>query len=91
MLVLKDLGTMLLVGDGVIGAVSPDRHLQRWTGGRGRWPRPVSPFRSGGCSGPPHCWRQEPASTWPCACGRRAREKRSAGGVDAPPPPPAEI
>lgn len=36
MLVLKDLGTMLLVGDGVIGAVSPDRHLQRWTGGR--WP-----------------------------------------------------
>lgn len=34
MLVLKDLGTMLLVGDGVIGAVSPERHLQRWTGGR---------------------------------------------------------
>ena len=36
MLVLKDLATMLLVGDGVIGAVAPDRHLRRWTGGR--WP-----------------------------------------------------
>jgi hypothetical protein len=36
MLVLKDLVTMLLVGDGVIGAVAPDRHLRRWTGGR--WP-----------------------------------------------------
>lgn len=36
MLMLKDLGVMLLVGDGVIGAVSPERHLRRWTGGR--WP-----------------------------------------------------
>lgn len=36
MLVLKDLGLMLLVGDGVIGALSPERHLQRWTGGRSR-------------------------------------------------------
>lgn len=33
---LKDLAMMLLVGDGVIGAVSPERHLQRWTGGRWR-------------------------------------------------------
>ena len=36
MLMLKDLGLMLLVGDGVIGTVSPERHLRRWTGGR--WP-----------------------------------------------------
>ena len=36
MLMLKDLGVMLLVGDGVIGAMSPERHLRRWTGGR--WP-----------------------------------------------------
>ena len=35
-LVLKDLALMLLVGDGVIGAASPERHLQRWTGGRWR-------------------------------------------------------
>lgn len=41
MLVLKDLATMFLVGDGVIGAVAPDRHLRRWTGGR--WPSPQAP------------------------------------------------
>ena len=41
MLVLKDLATMLLVGDGVIGAVAPDRHLRRWTGGR--LPLPQAP------------------------------------------------
>jgi hypothetical protein len=34
MWMLKDLGLMLLVGDGVIGFVSPERHLRRWTGGR---------------------------------------------------------
>lgn len=34
MWMLKDLGLMLLVGDGVIGVVSPERHLRRWTGGR---------------------------------------------------------
>jgi hypothetical protein len=40
-LVLKDLATMFLVGDGVIGAVAPDRHLRRWTGGR--LPLPQAP------------------------------------------------
>ncbi len=34
MWMLKDLGLMLLVGDGMIGVVSPERHLRRWTGGR---------------------------------------------------------
>lgn len=34
MWLLKDLGLMLLVGDGAIGVVSPERHLRRWTGGR---------------------------------------------------------
>ena len=41
MLVLKDFMTMLLVGDGVIGAVAPDQHLRRWTGGR--WPSSQAP------------------------------------------------
>ena len=41
MLVLKDLLTMLLVGDGVIGAIAPDRHLRRWTAGR--WPASQAP------------------------------------------------
>jgi hypothetical protein len=34
MWMLKDLGLMLLVGDGMIGVVTPERHLRRWTGGR---------------------------------------------------------
>lgn len=34
MWMLKDLGLMLLVGDGVLGAITPERHLRRWTGGR---------------------------------------------------------
>lgn len=35
MLLLKDLMAMLLVGDGVLGAAWPTRHLRRWSGGPG--------------------------------------------------------
>ena len=34
MLVLKDVAAMLLVGDGMIGLLTPERHVRRWLGGR---------------------------------------------------------
>lgn len=30
MLMLKDLAAMFLIGDGVIGLVTPERHVRRW-------------------------------------------------------------
>lgn len=34
MLILKDVVAMLLIGDGVVGLLTPERHVRRWLGGR---------------------------------------------------------
>ncbi len=33
-LILKDIAAMFLIGDGVMGLLTPERHVRRWLGGR---------------------------------------------------------
>ena len=37
-LILKDVATMLLIGDGMVGLLTPERHVRRWLGGRSLGP-----------------------------------------------------
>ena len=42
---LAETAAILLVGDGVIGALFPRRHTARWTEGPSLWRRAMEPFQ----------------------------------------------
>lgn len=42
---LKSLLAIALIGDGVVAALTPRRHLRRWESGPSAWQAVVRPFR----------------------------------------------